>query len=191
VKQLERMLWRVVDATLFVTIVGMVLLIGFQVGSRIIGGSIPWTEELGRLLFIWTVWLGIAAGFRWGQQPAIELFVGRLPQGARSVASAFSVFCTVIFFSVIAWNGVQLLRQQIQFGEVSAILQIGQWVTTVPLVLGTCLSIVGAIMQFIEMRNDRRDTGPEGSSLLNESQQQEGSLIGPVKPLATSKEGKI
>lgn len=175
-KQLERMLWRVVDATLFVTIVGMVILIGLQVGSRVFGGSIPWTEELGRLLFIWTVWLGMAAGFRWGQQPAIELFVGRLPRGARSVANAFSVLCTVVFFVVVAWNGVKLLMQQIQFGEVSAILQIGQWMTTVPMVLGTCLSIVAAIMQFAEMRNSQIDTG---------------SMAEPAKPLATSKEGEL
>ena len=60
----DRLIWRIVDGAILVAVLGMVALISLQVGSRLAGVSVPWTEELSRFMFIWTIWMGLAASFR-------------------------------------------------------------------------------------------------------------------------------
>ena len=68
----DSLLWRIVDGAILIAVLGMVCLIALQVGSRFVDASIPWTEELSRFLFIWTIWLGLAASFRAGAHPSLE-----------------------------------------------------------------------------------------------------------------------
>lgn len=167
-KRVENILWRTVDIILLIAITGMVAMITLQVGSRLLGGSFPWTEELSRMLFIWTIWMGMAAGFRNGQQPAIDMLVNATSGYTRLALRTLSVACISIFFAVVAWHALQLTLQQIRFGEVSAILQIGKWTMTVPVVLGALLSIVGAILQLVEefcqTNNPGSDTVPTANA---------------------------
>lgn len=163
-KRVEKILWRTVDAILLIAIAGMVTMITLQVGSRLLGVSIGWTEELSRMLFVWTIWMGMAAGFRNGQQPAIDLLVNATSGYTRLALRLLSVACISFFFAVVAWHALQLTLQQIRFGEVSAILQIGKWTMSVPIVLGALLSIVGALLQvFEEFRQAKHpDAGTPG-----------------------------
>ncbi|WP_460275767.1 TRAP transporter small permease [Celeribacter sp. ULVN23_4] len=146
-KFLDRAIWRLVDGILLTAVLGMVLLIGLQVGTRLLGNSLPWTEELSRFLFIWTIWFGLAAGFRNGQHPRVTIF-SDLPTGrtARRVIDFLPGLATALLFAVVTRHGWDLLWQQIRFGETSAILQIGMWIASVPVVLGGALAVVGAIV---------------------------------------------
>lgn len=78
-KWIDRLLWRVVDTVIAVSVLGMVMLIALQVGSRLAGASIAWTEELSRLLFIWTIWLGLGTGFRHGAHPSLSVLTSSCP----------------------------------------------------------------------------------------------------------------
>lgn len=142
----DRLLWRIVDGAILIAVLGMVCLIALQVGSRFIDASIPWTEELSRFLFVWTVWLGLAASFRAGAHPSLDILSLAAPDRLRIVFRAIQVVATVILFAAVSWHGFWLLRQQIVFGEQSPILQVGMWVATLPLVLGAALSILGAVV---------------------------------------------
>lgn len=143
-QQLERWIWRLVDLLIMAAIIGMVIIISLQVGSRLVAGSLVWTEELSRFLFIWTIWLGMAAGFRHGLHPSLDLFTARLP-ALSGLFKWIQVLACSVFLAVVAWHGQLLVQQQIRFGEVSAILQIGKWLTSVPIVLGSTLAILGVI----------------------------------------------
>lgn len=142
----DRVLWRCVDAIMLIAVLGMVALISLQVGSRLTGASVPWTEELSRFLFIWTVWLGLAASFRTGAHPALTLVSDLVIGRARWIFRLVPMLATATLFVAVTWYGYKLLRQQIVFGEQSAILQIGMWWSTLPLVLGAGLSVLGAII---------------------------------------------
>ena len=155
-KFLDRWLWRTVDAAILVAVIGMVVLITLQVASRIIAASFPWTEELSRFLFIWTVWLGLAASFRTGSHPAITFLAAIAPRAIRRVLRAVPVVATLVLFAAVTWFGWGLMRQQIQFGEQSPILQIGMWWSTLPLLLGAGLSLVGVIVDGL-VRNPLED----------------------------------
>lgn len=167
--QIDRLIWRAIDAVILVAVIGMVCLIALQVGSRWMGDSISWTEEVSRFLFIWTVWLGLAASFRAGVHPAINL----VPEGTSGVVGLVfrlvPALATVILFSAVSWYGYGLLRQQIRFGEQSAILQIGMWWSTLPLVLGSVLSIIGVLVAAVR--------GPEVTEGIGTAIPEEGGSV--------------
>jgi TRAP-type C4-dicarboxylate transport system permease small subunit len=147
--RLDRLIWHLVNAAILLAVMGMVGLIALQVGSRLIDASLPWTEELSRFLFIWTVWLGLAASFRAGTHPALEILPAMTSGRLRSVFGLVPVIATIIPFLAVTFYGYRLLSQQIVFGEKSPILQVGMYWATLPLVLGSALSIFGVVMDAI------------------------------------------
>lgn len=145
-KTADRLLWGAIDGAILIAVLGMVCLIALQVGSRVAGASLQWTEELSRFLFIWTVWLGLAASFRSGAHPTLIVVPDHAPPVIRLIFLTIRVGATVLLFLAVSWYGFKLLHQQIISGEQSPILQVGMWVATLPLVLGSALAIVGVIL---------------------------------------------
>ncbi|MDO8884588.1 MAG: TRAP transporter small permease [Pseudotabrizicola sp.] len=150
-KTIDRWIWRLVDVVLLIAICGMIGLIALQVISRQLGSSVPWTEELSRFLFIWTIWFGVAASFRTGQHPAVTLFTDLVTQpAARRIIDLIPALAAAVLFVIVAYYGWQLLAQQIRFGESSPILRVGMWLATLPLVLGSGLAVLGAIIHGLQ-----------------------------------------
>lgn len=142
----DRLIWRSVDAAILIAVLGMVALISLQVGSRLAGVSVPWTEELSRFLFIWTIWMGLAASFRTGAHPSLQLIPETAPRPLLLIMRVAQLLACVTLFAVVGWHGWSLLNQQIRFGEQSPILRVGMWWATLPLVLGSALAILGALL---------------------------------------------
>lgn len=142
----DRHVWRVVDGCLLIAVVMLVLTIAVQVTSRLLNHSTPWTEEFSRFLFIWTAFLGMATGFRSAEHPRIEVFVGLLPTAWSRLLRYLTPLCGALFFGVAGWFGCKLLIQQVQFGETSPAMGIGMWLVTLPIILGSALSIFGVII---------------------------------------------
>jgi len=150
-KTIDRWIWQLVDAVLLIAITGMIGLIALQVVSRLIGNSAPWTEELSRFLFIWTIWFGVAASFRTGQHPAVTLLSDLFTHSAtRRLFDLIPALAAAALFAVVAWYGWDLLAQQVRFGESSPILRVGMWLTTLPLVIGSALAVVGALIHGLQ-----------------------------------------
>lgn len=143
---LDRLIWRLVDGVLLIAVLGMVALISLQVGSRLAGVSVPWTEELSRFLFIWTIWMGLAASFRTRAHPALQVIPDTAPRPVLLAVRAAQALACVTLFAVVGWHGWSLLNQQIRFGEQSPILRVGMWWATLPLVLGSALAILGVVL---------------------------------------------
>ncbi|MDP4034173.1 MAG: TRAP transporter small permease [Pseudorhodobacter sp.] len=148
---IDRWIWRLVDVVMLFAITGMIGLITLQVISRLVGNSVPWTEELSRFLFIWTIWFGVAASFRTGQHPAVTLLTDLVTHSAgRRVIDVIPALATAILFAIVAYYGWDLLAQQIRFGESSPILRVGMWLATLPLVLGSVLAVLGALIHGLQ-----------------------------------------
>jgi TRAP-type C4-dicarboxylate transport system permease small subunit len=138
-------IWRIVDALLFVGISVMLLSVATQVVSRQLGASISWTEELTRFLFMGTTFLGMAAGFRAAAHPRVSFLLAWGPGWLKNVGPHLYAVCGIAFFSVLIFQTWQLMMQQIANGETSPALGVGMFFVTLPLVVAAALSIVAHI----------------------------------------------
>lgn len=152
---IDRLIWRIIDAAILFAVLGMVALIALQVGSRLVRVSVPWTEEMSRFLFIWTIWLGLAASFRTGAHPTFQLVPDTAPRPVLLAMRIIQTAAVAILFGTVGWHGLALLKQQIRFGEQSPILQIGMWWATLPLVAGSVLAVLGAILDSLRSFDTR------------------------------------
>ena len=134
-------LWRAVEGAVFVGVLGMLLMVAIQVLSRLFQHSLPWTEEITRYLFIWTVFLGLAAGFRSVEHTRITLLLHMVPGRLRAAATHIYFLAGVVFFSIVAFTGWRLVVQQFQSGESSPALGMGMFTVTAAVVVGAVLSL--------------------------------------------------
>ncbi|MCV2488194.1 TRAP transporter small permease [Geodermatophilus sp. YIM 151500] len=148
-------LWKVVDAVVLVGVLGMVLTVSLQVVSRSLGAAVPWTEELTRFLFIYTAFLGMAAGFRHADHARIAFVVAKLPRFAQRAAVHLYVAAGVTFFVVVGYQGWELVVQQYESEETSPALGIGMWIATLPIIVSAVLAVLGhlqSVYRSVEIR---------------------------------------
>jgi TRAP-type C4-dicarboxylate transport system permease small subunit len=138
-------LWKAVDALVFVLVTGIVVTVAIQVVSRWMGASVTWTEELTRFLFIYTAFFGMAAGFRHAEHARIAFLIGKLPPAAQRASVHLYVVAGLLFFAVVAWKGWALTVQQYDSNERSAVLKVGMYVATLPVVLAAVLAIIAHV----------------------------------------------
>ena len=135
-------LWKVLDVIVLVCVAAMVVTVGLQVVSRSLGNAIPWTEELTRFLFIYSTFLGMAVGFRHAEHARIIFVVAKLPKIGQRIAVYLYLLAGVVFFVVVAVKGWELTVQQYDSGERSAVLSVGMYIATLPIVISAVLAIV-------------------------------------------------
>jgi TRAP-type C4-dicarboxylate transport system permease small subunit len=138
-------LWKVVDAVVLVGVIGMVITVSIQVVSRAMGEAVPWTEELTRFLFIYTAFLGMAAGFRHAEHARIAFLLGKLPRLGQQLGAHLYVVAGVVFFLVVAYYGWELVAQQYRSQETSPSLGLGMYIVTAPIVVSAVLAIIAHV----------------------------------------------
>jgi TRAP-type C4-dicarboxylate transport system permease small subunit len=72
----------------------------------------PWTEEIARLLFVWVVWLGAAAGMFRGGHVRFDFVVNRLPPRLRRPCEIAVHAGVAAFLLVILRYGYQVAQSQ-------------------------------------------------------------------------------
>jgi TRAP-type transport system small permease protein len=94
-----RHLNRWVDGLVVGLFAATLVLVNVQIVCRfVLSISVPWTEEVSRLLFIWLAYLGAAVGFREGTLIAIDTVPVLL--GARA-SRVLDPFVRVVSFAVV------------------------------------------------------------------------------------------
>ena len=106
---------------------GILIVVLMQVTGRLLGHPLPWTEEAVRFLFIWMVFLGLAAGYT-VESARVVVFLALARSLSRHIAVPIYVGFSVLFFVIMGWTGIGLVRQQITMHEVAATLPMPMWV---------------------------------------------------------------
>ena len=78
----------------------MIVVVTVQVLLRYaFNSSIDWSDEVSRLLFVWSMFLAIPLGIREGAHVGIELLVSHVPEGPRA---ALARACALVAAAMMA-----------------------------------------------------------------------------------------
>jgi len=95
---------------LILVLVAMVIVVFMQVLFRyVLQLPLDWTEGLSRLLFIWMVFIGLAAAFGKNNLISIELFSQKVPERYKLAYNFFCDAMNAIYIFVVGYAGIMLL----------------------------------------------------------------------------------
>jgi TRAP-type C4-dicarboxylate transport system permease small subunit len=83
-----------------------------------------WAEEVSRLIFVWTVFLGSHIAWRRKAHLAITFISDRLPPAWRRANLIVASLLIIVFLVAVVWGGLTLVSQTLEFGRVTPILGI-------------------------------------------------------------------
>lgn len=125
----------------------MVVIVFVQVVFRLLGRSLPWSEEASRYIMVWATFIGASLGVKEGAHIGVEALTGIMPKGlARIVAIVTTLLCILFSIVVIVYN-FELMSTQIQMGQVSPAMQLPMWIAY----LGITVGFVMMIFRFIQV----------------------------------------
>lgn len=136
-----------------IAVFGVLLVVLLQVFSRLVGMPVTWTEEATRYLFVWMIFLGLAAGFRTVETARVTIFIALLPVSLHRLAVPVYVVTSVMFFLLTGWTGYGLVKQQYMMNETAATLAVPMWVIGIVMPLSAILAIL-AIIESLRTRYD-------------------------------------
>jgi TRAP-type C4-dicarboxylate transport system permease small subunit len=87
----------------------LVLIVVWQVVSRLLGSPSSWTEEAARYTFVWLGFFGSALVFSEKGHIAVDFLVRKLsPSGQRATAVLTQVSILALALLVLVWGGVRV-----------------------------------------------------------------------------------
>lgn len=146
--------FNIVDGTenvvLAVLVIGMVVTIVLQIGGRLIGRPLPWTEETSRYLFLWMMFVALASGFNKAESSRVVLLLQVGPKWLKKFSEIlYAVIVTGFFIFMIVW-GIEVVKQQIMMNEMGTALLIPMWIIGICQPIAGVLGIIGVPQSFLE-----------------------------------------
>ena len=81
----------------------------------VIEGSLPWSEELLRFLFVWTTFLGAGIGVRKGAHLGLTIIVNNLPPKLKKFVVFVNYLICIVFSAIIGMLGLSIVSMQAEF----------------------------------------------------------------------------
>lgn len=130
---------RVVTGLLVAAVAVMVAVVSSQVFLRYgFNRSIDWADEMGRLAFVWAIFLAIPLGVRDAAHIGIDLGVEKLPVSWRGPLRRAGSALSAAMMIVIAWVCVGVAREQWDEMMSTVDLSVGWFI--LPVGVGAALS---------------------------------------------------
>ena len=117
----------------------MVAVVSVQVLLRYgFNSSLDWADDIGRLLFVTSVFLAVPIGIRHNAHISIELLVARLSTGAQGGLARFVALLSAGMMALIAWYTVRVAAGQ--WSEMMPTLDMSTAWFMVPVAFGSAHS---------------------------------------------------
>lgn len=131
----------------------MLMIVSYQVGSRLLISSTPrWSEEVTVVLMVWFGFLGISIGVKEKFHIAISYFVDKLPEKIRNIILLINETFIVAFGFGLTWFGSKLIYETRR-----STLPATKWPAYTPyliLPLVGILIIMHSIINLIDLKKD-------------------------------------
>ncbi|MDA1118429.1 MAG: TRAP transporter small permease [Proteobacteria bacterium] len=125
----------------------LIIPVSLQIFSRYTAliPSYIWTEEMARVLFIWSIMLGAMVGIREGTHFVVDLWPAMNARAQAALRLVSAVF-VLVFALVFLWWGIDFTR--FAFGRISELAELPLWIIHVawPLAGGTWILFQGEHM---------------------------------------------
>lgn len=130
---------KVITGMLLAAVTVMVAVVSAQVGLRYgFNRSIDWADEIGRLAFVWAIFLAIPLGVRQGAHIGIDIVVDKMPPVVRSgLKRAAAALCAALMF-IVTWAALGVAQEQ--WDELMATVDWSVGWFIVPVGIGALLS---------------------------------------------------
>jgi TRAP-type transport system small permease protein len=130
---------RVLTAVLLAAVAVMVAVVSSQVALRYgFNQSFDWADEVGRLAFVWTIFLAIPLGVRDGAHIGIDILVDKLPSAGQSVLRRAGAAMGAALMLAICWAAIRTCIEQ--WDELMSTLDISVGWFIVPVAAGALFS---------------------------------------------------
>ena len=113
----------------------------------VIEGSLPWSEELLRFLFVWTTFLGASIGVRKGAHLGLTAIVDNLPLRLKKAVTFINYLICIVFSGMVGYLGLSIVAMQADFNVRSSAMFLPMyWIS-----LAIPVSFVLIILHFINL----------------------------------------
>lgn len=87
----------------------MIVIVSGQVVLRyVFNSSLDWSDEISRLLFVWSMFLAIPLGIREGAHVGVELLTAHLPAAPRALMAKGCALLAAALMAVVLWQSVKV-----------------------------------------------------------------------------------
>jgi TRAP-type transport system small permease protein len=130
---------RALTGVLLAAVGVMVAVVSAQVALRYgFNRSIDWADEVGRLAFVWVIFLAIPLGVRDGAHIGIDLLVDKLPAAGQAALRRAGAALGAAMMLAICWAAVHTCREQ--WDELMSTLDVSVGWFIVPVAAGALFS---------------------------------------------------
>ncbi|WP_309679827.1 TRAP transporter small permease [Polaromonas sp.] len=130
---------QLVTGALLAAVAAMVGVVSAQVALRYgFNRSIDWADEIGRLAFVWSIFLAIPLGVRQGAHIGIDVLADKLPENWRDALKRSGAALCALMMAAIAWAALGVAREQ--WDELMATVDWSVGWFIVPVGIGALLS---------------------------------------------------
>lgn len=97
---------RIVEWACLILMVVLALDLMLGVFSRyVLASTFTWYDEVARIAFVWTVFLGAAIGVRRNAHFGLHIVIDLMPPRARRFATLLTPIVVIVFAAVLIWQG--------------------------------------------------------------------------------------
>jgi len=154
----RRKFFAAVEAVLFVLVLALLILIALQVFTRyVLQASLPWTEEVARMVLVWAVMLGAAVAMERKEHYAITVLSAGFRGATRKVVLIATNVLGLVFLVALAGYGAEYMAVNMKTVQVSTQISRGWIYLAMP--VGATIMGLSLIVHSINAWFDRGD-GP-------------------------------
>lgn len=144
------------------------ILLTVQVVSRyMFGRSFTWTEELAAILFVWSIYLGIAASILTRKTIRIDAFVNLLPFKMKKVALIIEDIFTILFCAVMLKPIINVIQNLHKRSAVTVLMKFPVWLTYIIIPICLVLTIIRLVQDMFKLLKENEQTLGRGKASLD------------------------
>ncbi len=151
INAIDRVLAKIEETLCLVLLTAMILVITLQVLNQAIFHitSIVWTEEVSRILFVWSIMIGSSLAARKGDHLTVDFIYTHFKGNAKFILRIIILLICIVTCAYIARSGVYLVKTNIKRNNFFGVTLWPMWVATVSVPIGFTMITIRYIMQLV------------------------------------------